>query len=645
MNYNKEHLEKAKSKINLLEYIENYCNTKAKNVGNTYYINPCPKCGHKDHFSIDIENSYYKSFADCCRGGSIIDFLLEFENLNLEEAITKTLSLANMNSITDGKKNEYSSKAIVNFNNIIEETHRNVGNTDYFLNRGLSDKTIDKYKLGYSKIGFNFAIGKNKDIKETESDIYKYYRYYLPILDENNICTYFLTRIEEKILPENLELNKNHNLLNHKVQLFNQRYITHSEVFKTEYIFVVEGIFDALSVEEFDYKAVALNSSSNAKKFISMVETNKNNLKHVTFILIPDNDKAGENTNKVLRDGFKKIQLPLQICDLPNDVKDVNELLQNNREELKNILECEISKKKNEDFCISYMAEFTKLLNESKKIGPIKTGLDEIDKILDGGFYPGLYTIGAIPSLGKTTLMHQIADYVSSLGHDVLYFSLEMGKFEMMRKSLAREILLLDRSKNVTTRQISMGEYDTGILNNAMQNYINKIASNMAILEGNFNTTVLNIRKKVEKNIKIRGKNPIVIIDYLQILKAQNEKMSDKQANDYNITELKKISRDYNITVIAISSFNRTNYNSSIGFESFKETGAIEYGSDVILGLQLMNMDKIEKCKTETEKRNIINELKKANPRELELILLKNREGQSFDKCKLKYYAPLSYFQ
>lgn len=647
--YDKELLKKAKEKINLLEYIENYTNTKAKKVGKSYILTTCPKCGHKDHFSINVDENYYKSFSNCCKGGTIVDFIEEFEKLSTDEAIEKTLSLAHIDNLKSrGDLNKYKkgglNKMNANFNNVINEAHKNVGQTDYFHNRGLGDEIINKYKLGYSDAGFNFAINNDSDINETENDIFQYYKYYLPILDEKNDCSYFITRIDDGVVPSNLDIKKNHNLLGYSVQLFNQRYIEHSELFDNKYIFIVEGIFDALSIEDLGYKAIALNSSSNAKKFISIIERNKNKLNEINFILIPDNDKAGEEVQKLLENEFKRLKLNLQVCKLTNKVKDANELLQQDREKLKTFLEAEINKKKNEGFCISYINEFIKAIDSYRNEKIITTGINCIDKAIGGGLYPGLYTVGAVPSLGKTTLVHQIADYIAKNGEDVLYFSLEMGKFEMMKKSISREMFLIDRGKAATTREISQGKCDCEILNKAINNYRDNVAPNISIIEGNFNTNVFLIREMIKKNIEVRGKKPIIFVDYLQILKPYSDKLSDKQANDFNVTELKKISRDYNIPVVTISSLNRSNYSTMIGFESFKETGGIEYASDVVIGLQLKGIDMTAKNTTETEKRKLINDLKNKNPREIELVILKQREGVAYMSCNLKYNPQYNYF-
>src|SRR5699024_5813442 len=83
------------------------------------------------------------------------------------------------------------------------------------------------------------------------------------------------------------------------------------------------------------------------------------------------------------------------------------------------------------------------------------------------------------------------------------------------------------------------------------------------------------------------GNKPVVVIDYLQILQPKDPRASDKQNTDWAVLDLKKISRAYNIPIIGISSFNRDNYKEAVNMASFKESGAIEYSSDVLIGLQL----------------------------------------------------------
>jgi len=127
----------------------------------------------------------------------------------------------------------------------------------------------------------------------------------------------------------------------------------------------------------------------------------------------------------------------------------------------------------------------------------------------------------------------------------------------------------------------------------------------------------------------------VVIIDYVQILAPADIRASDKQNTDKAVLELKRISRDYKTPVIGISSLNRASYKEAISMEAFKESGSLEYGSDVLLGLQL---------KGAGGKNFDANEAKRKNPREIELVILKNRNGSTGDKIELEYYPLFNYF-
>ena len=88
------------------------------------------------------------------------------------------------------------------------------------------------------------------------------------------------------------------------------------------------------------------------------------------------------------------------------------------------------------------ISSFRDYINASKDDKVLSTGFTNLDEYLDGGLYDGLYILGAISSLGKTTFAIQIADYLSSQGHDVLYISLEMSRYEIMAKSISRHTYL-----------------------------------------------------------------------------------------------------------------------------------------------------------------------------------------------------------
>lgn len=278
----------------------------------------------------------------------------------------------------------------------------------------------------------------------------------------------------------------------------------------------------------------------------------------------------------------------------------------------------------------------------------ISTGFEELDIKLGGGLYSGLYVIGAGSSIGKTTFAQQIADTIADNNKNVLFFSLEMGKKEMLAKTIVRESFK-NRNWTVGTRELlnaNLKESDFNTLCNNI-NSIKNIINNLFYVEGNFGTTIKDIVNKA-KLFKAKYKeSPVVVVDYLQIISPTDIRMGDKQNVDMNIAELKRLSRDLDTPVIVISSVNRQNYLSYIDFSSFKESGSIEYGADVVIGLQLTAIHTITKMKDSqmNEKRDIYNKAKAEIPRKIELVVLKNRNGTPTSSHWYEYNAKFNLFR
>lgn len=268
----------------------------------------------------------------------------------------------------------------------------------------------------------------------------------------------------------------------------------------------------------------------------------------------------------------------------------------------------------------------------------------------------------AISSLGKTTFCLQIADQIAQSGQDVLIFSLEMARDELIAKSVSRLTLLEDMRQNgstahaKTTRGIMTGtryadysQTEKSLIQASVTAYGN-YAKSIYITEGMGNVGVEEIRDKVQKHIKITGKAPVVLIDYLQIIAPADMRATDKQNTDKAVLELKRLSRDYGIPVIGISSFNRDNYTAPVNLASFKESGAIEYSSDVLIGLQYSGMDYQEgEADKAREKRlrelmkSVIADGKSGKPQKIQVKILKNRNGSKGDTL-LDFYPMFNYF-
>lgn len=284
----------------------------------------------------------------------------------------------------------------------------------------------------------------------------------------------------------------------------------------------------------------------------------------------------------------------------------------------------------------------------------IETQFKQFDAALDGGLYPGLYVLGAISSMGKTSLMLQLADQIAAQDINVLYFTLEMGAHELIAKSLSRysfiEADYIDEeaatAKSITNmhKRALFNSYQIINVDKAISRYKTEVAGNIWFFESLGDIGTKEIRHEVEKHQKTTGKAPIVFIDYLQILKPYSEYWTEKRNTDKAITELRKLSRDYKTPVFCISSLNRDSYKGDIDLNAFKESGAIEYGSDVLLGLQLPELKDGTTPKEAKENKKAIEEEKQKIKRTLELKILKNRSGSTGERIPLNYNAKFNYF-
>ena len=288
-------------------------------------------------------------------------------------------------------------------------------------------------------------------------------------------------------------------------------------------------------------------------------------------------------------------------------------------------------------------------------------------KILDRQqpFYPGFYCLGAISSLGKTTFAQQMADQIAASGRYVLYVTLEQTDFELFSKSLARGFWRTNRLDTKINKCVST--YPTPRRNQTgypaevarqINDYISAVGARVIVAYGAFSMTVEDIIQLIDLAMAQLGAKPVVIVDYLQIVAPTqiNGRIPDtKTSIDHIVHTLKAKQSTDGLTVLAISSMNRQNYLSPVDFESFKESGGIEYTADVIWGLQLsilsddyfyfkVGKDNKRRETNLKEKREMVKRAKAACPRCIDLVCLKNRYGISSYEVPFWYYPSVDYF-
>ena len=430
--------------------------------------------------------------------------------------------------------------------------------------------------------------------------------------------------------------------------IFNARILHDSS---TETVFVVEGIIDALSIIEAGAQAIALNSTNQARKFIDLLQEHRT---AATLILCFDNDEAGRKCTKTIKEGLQRLNISYVTADICGGYNDPNEHLAADRRAFTEAVNEAQRQTAARPDNISYYIDtiMSREISELKEGRIEHTGFNNFDT-QTGGLYAGLYVIAAGSSIGKTTFCTQLADQLATAGYDVLFFSMEQSRLEIVSKSLARRTAQEDISTAANSLQIRQWHFkrqdpdhkEENVLR-AAEAYKKDIGERLSIIEGNFNCNCSLIGEKIRNYVKRTGTKPVIFLDYLQILQPEQDQngrtQTTKETIDTVITELKRISRELKLTVFVISSINRAAYYTDFSMESLKESGNVEFTADVIFGLQLQCMnDKLFNSPPAADlgkKKKIIEAAKAESPRKIELKCVKNRYGIATFKLYYNYY-------
>jgi replicative DNA helicase len=214
----------------------------------------------------------------------------------------------------------------------------------------------------------------------------------------------------------------------------------------------------------------------------------------------------------------------------------------------------------------------------------VGSGFLGIDKLTNGWRESELIIIAARPSMGKTAFALQLARNAAiDFDRPTLVFSLEMSKVQLSERLISSETnIFMD---DIAKRRLS--EYDLERIETAAGKLLQ--AGNIFIDD----TPALNINEARAKARRLKQQHNIgmIVIDYLQLMKGNKEKNSNREQEISSISQgLKAISKELNIPVIALSQLNRA-VESQPGngkrpnLSHLRESGAIEQDADQVLFL------------------------------------------------------------
>lgn len=271
-------IEEVKVRNDIADVISNYIQLKPSGSN---YKGLCPFHGEKTpSFHVNTSKQIFKCFG-CGEGGDVISFIMKIENLDFIDSV-KFLASKSGIVINDSidEKTKIKLEKTKKFQEINIEAARffylnlmdkkNIG-YEYLIKRGLDEKTIKNFGLGYSHDSWDslkkYLLSKNYTIDElfecglisqnkSKTDYYDKFRnrVMFPIFDYKGVVIGFGGRVLDDGLPKYLNSPDS--------EIFNKRYNLYGLNFSRKHIgnqktlILVEGYMDLISLYQFGIKNV-----------------------------------------------------------------------------------------------------------------------------------------------------------------------------------------------------------------------------------------------------------------------------------------------------------------------------------------------------------------------------------------------------
>ena len=539
----------------------------------------------------------------------------------------------------------------------------------HFEARGLSSETIDKYKLTAT---MNFNDIMNGEMKQNNQALSDFIGggFIFPFIDSKGKFSYYI----EEPFKRGMKIEGNNPKAKTfekyykpkgKSLLFNERYLQDSS---EEFIFLCEGIFDSLSVEEVGMKSIALLTTSQAR-FYKLLEKLKPYNK--TFILLLDNDEQGKKGEEALEKKLKEMKFKClkhsESLTGQEKWKDCNDYLKENREDFKKYLDKllkEAQRMKQEQMTPedkakmiissgSAMQQITPFFETIDKgtFKPIPTHFENLDSSLCGGLSTqSIVVINGGTGTGKTTMTLNLCLNLAK-ERPILYFTLEMSKEQILSKVYS----------NIAYKYGGMTISNTSILQSYDKNKMTPYQRKCLLEEiekheelNNFfvvfpeSSKIDYIQEQIEsitQELQEQGKQtPIVVIDYLQFL--QGDTREDTQSLIKRSQRiLKKYAIDKESIVFILSANSReANRQKESSIDSGRDSSDIEYTADYLLSVNFTEFE--ENPKTEMTRRKLQEKAFKDNtPLKMSLIIHKQRFGQSGGKIDFNFIGSANTYE
>ncbi len=230
------------------------------------------------------------------------------------------------------------------------------------------------------------------------------------------------------------------------------------------------------------------------------------------------------------------------------------------------------------DLVQSSFTTIEKLQENKGAVTGVPSGFVDLDEMTTG-FQPGdLVVVAARPSMGKTSLVLNIAQHIgTSTDKTVGLFSLEMSKEQLFMRMLTSEA----RIDAHRFRSGHLTEKDYGKLSHAL----GTLAEARVFIDDSASIGVLEMRAKARR-LKAEHGLDLLAIDYLQLMQGRGRFESRQQEVSAISRSLKGLAKELSVPVIALSQLSRapegrTDHRPQLS--DLRESGAIEQDADLVM--------------------------------------------------------------
>ncbi len=214
----------------------------------------------------------------------------------------------------------------------------------------------------------------------------------------------------------------------------------------------------------------------------------------------------------------------------------------------------------------------------NSRITGIATGLRDLDAKLAGFQKSDLILLAARPSMGKTALALNIANYVAVRSHiPTVIFSLEMSKESLVKRIMSMNSKV--NSETIRTGQLKDNEWAD------LMDASREIGESGLIIDDTPGIKVNDLRSKCRK-LKLEKNIGLVMIDYLQLMSGSGHSESRQNEVAEISRSLKALAREIDCPVLALSQLSRaveSRDNKRPMLSDLRESGSIEQDADVVM--------------------------------------------------------------